>query len=201
MDDDFVVCESRAILAYLVSQFEPESDLLPKDPRKRANVDQRLYYDATVVFEKVIALIVSLSIKALLELLIIFYYLFIQRLGFQKDIKLIPHETRGATWNMLTRLDELLKQSDYIAGENLTIADFSIITSVSTLNVRSSLLKLLFNYNQDIFLKKFGYDLSAYEHLNKWFENLHSLPYFEENLAGAEVIADKLKSAFDGPLY
>ena len=57
-DDEFVLCESRAILGYLVNRFKPNSTLYPTDARKRALIDQRLYYD-TVVFERNSTVIVS----------------------------------------------------------------------------------------------------------------------------------------------
>lgn len=61
VEDDFVLTESRAILAYLVSSRKAGSDLSPTDPKARALVDQRLYYDATVVFLKLVELVVRLS--------------------------------------------------------------------------------------------------------------------------------------------
>lgn len=57
-DDEFVLCESRAILGYLVNRFKPNSELYPTDARKRALIDQRLYYD-TVVFQRNSSAIVS----------------------------------------------------------------------------------------------------------------------------------------------
>lgn len=59
VDGEFVLGESRAIMAYLVNSRKPGNDLYPSDPKKRALVDQRLYYDATNVFIKLADLVVS----------------------------------------------------------------------------------------------------------------------------------------------
>jgi glutathione S-transferase len=59
VDDDFVLTESRAILSYLVNKYQPGESLYPSDPKQRAVVDQRLYFDATVVFEAGANIIVS----------------------------------------------------------------------------------------------------------------------------------------------
>lgn len=61
VEDDFVLVESRAIMAYLVNTRSPGSDLYPTDHKKRALVDSHLYYDATVVFERLADLVVNKS--------------------------------------------------------------------------------------------------------------------------------------------
>lgn len=59
VEGDFVLVESRAIMTYLLTTRSPGSDLYPSDPKQRALVDSRLYYDATVVFERLADLVVS----------------------------------------------------------------------------------------------------------------------------------------------
>src|SRR5262245_18310162 len=61
VDGDFVLTESRAIMQYLASK-RPESGLLPRDERARAEVTRWQFWDAshfspqlgTLVFEKII---------------------------------------------------------------------------------------------------------------------------------------------------
>jgi len=44
---------SRAILGYLVEQYAKDDSLFPKNPKKRAVVNQMLYFDATTLHQRI----------------------------------------------------------------------------------------------------------------------------------------------------
>jgi len=70
----------------------------------------------------------------------------------------------------LDYIDMFLDKDRYTAGENLTIADFSILASVTQ-------------------LEGMDYKITSYTNLSKWVERLKSeLPYYEScNSAGIEM--------------
>lgn len=49
-DDGLYLNESKAICAYLVNQYAKDDTLYPKEPKVRAMVDQRLYFDISVFY-------------------------------------------------------------------------------------------------------------------------------------------------------
>lgn len=59
VDDGFVLWESRAIASYLVDKYGKNDQFYPKDLKKRAVVNQRLYFDASNLFVKIRAICVS----------------------------------------------------------------------------------------------------------------------------------------------
>jgi len=77
----------------------------------------------------------------------------------------------------LEYIDMFLEQSRYCAGQHLTIADFSILASVTQ-------------------LEGMEYKITSYPNLYKWVEMLKSeLPYYEAcNSAGIEMFRSWAKS-------
>lgn len=60
VDDGFVLWESRAIGSYLADKYGKDDQFYPKDLKKRAVVNQRLYFDASNLFVKIRAICVSI---------------------------------------------------------------------------------------------------------------------------------------------
>lgn len=59
VDGDFTLWESKAIAAYLVRTYAKDDSLYPKDPQKKALVDQRLQFDIGTLYPRIRAICVS----------------------------------------------------------------------------------------------------------------------------------------------
>nr|QST14951.1 GSTd protein [Diaphanosoma celebensis] len=111
-DDGFYLAESRAICAYLVQKYAKNDRLYPKDPKERAIVDQRLYFDATTFYQTFSD----------------FYYptIFRGKGPMGDDIKKRFEDASA-------HLDTYLSRSKYAAGDHLTIADLCLLASAATM--------------------------------------------------------------------
>jgi len=140
-DTDFALWESRAILAYLCNKFAPDNALYPSDSQQRAIVDKMLYFDIGTLY------------KALSDA--IYPVMF----GCAKEIDAEKDKIFRAK---LAFLDGFLAKSKYVAGDQLTIADLSILASVT-------------------FISVMDYDLSEFSNLTAWMKKLaEELPYNAE---------------------
>jgi len=148
-DEEFILWESHAILQYLVNKYGANRrDLYPTDVEERATVDSRMYFDIGTLY------------KSLND------YFHPQLMNGKE-----PDSMKGnALKQALDHLDIFLQHHRYVAGDNLTIADFSILASVTH-------------------LEGLDYRIASYGHLKKWVDRLKmELPYYEEcNKAGIDA--------------
>ncbi|XP_026763041.2 glutathione S-transferase 1-like [Galleria mellonella] len=115
-DGKFSLADSHAIITYLVSKYgaDKREDLYPNDLGIRATINQRLYFDAGVLFPKLMA---------------------ISRPMFRK-------ETTGPSPQQVEEIEETygilesyLRQSKFLAGKHLSLADISIVATISTYEI------------------------------------------------------------------
>ncbi|CAG0893745.1 unnamed protein product [Cyprideis torosa] len=113
MDDNgLYLGESRAILGYLVNKYGKDDSLYPKDPVRRAMVDNRLYFD------------MGLWSKA---------FNFFAPVAFKGE-KSLDEGAKGSVEEALGNLETFLTTGGpWVAGDHMTIADFSLIATVSSI--------------------------------------------------------------------
>jgi len=109
-DDGIYMSESRAILQYLANKYAPDSALYPTDPQKRAVVDMRLMFDMGTLDHRFGEAYFPIIFRK-------------QKADEEKMSKL--NEALG--W-----LDGYLAEG-YSAGSEMTIADFPIMSTLSTM--------------------------------------------------------------------
>jgi glutathione S-transferase len=115
VDGDFVLTESRSIMQYLASQ-KPESGLLPRDEKARADVVRWQFWDAshfspqlgTITFEKLIKVMMGMG---------------------EPDQRRIEDALTNFR-RFAAVLNERLKGKKYVVGDALTIADLTIASSL-----------------------------------------------------------------------
>ncbi|CAG9818192.1 unnamed protein product [Phaedon cochleariae] len=139
-DNGFVLWESRAIMTYLQQQYGKNDSLYPKDPKRRALVDQRLYFDNGTLYAS----------------LADYYYPVIFRNESYDPAKL------EKVHDAFKYFDLFIGDNDYSTGNTLTLADLSLVSTVSTFE----LLK---------------YDFSPYKNVCRWFAKVKATaPGYEE---------------------
>ncbi|XP_065367941.1 glutathione S-transferase 1-like [Calliphora vicina] len=156
-DDGHFIWDSHAIIAYLVSKYGKDDSLYPKDFLKRALVDQRLHFESGVMFQGGLRAITG-------------------PLFFRNETR-VPQHQIDAIVDIYNFLEVFLNNGPYMAGDHLTIADFSIVTSVTSLVAFVDI------------------DSSKYTKLTAWIKRLESLPYYQEaNGVGAKMLIEMIKS-------
>ncbi|XP_069700048.1 glutathione S-transferase D5-like [Periplaneta americana] len=152
-DDGFVVAESRAILSYLVEKYGKDDSLYPKDPKKRAVVNQRLYFDISTLYGNFAS----------------YYYPVFStgKVGAESYLTKLQEAYQV--------LDKFLDGQNWVAGNNLTIADISLTASVTA-------------------MQAVGFDVSKYPNVTKWLGNMKKLAGYDEIIVKGNEL---LKAYFD----
>jgi len=143
--DGLALTESRAAMQYLANAFAsgPTESLYPKDPKKRAVVDQRLLFDMGTLY------------KTFAEA----YY---PKVFYKQEID--PEKVKKLD-ESLGYLEGFLAKTKYAAGDNLTIADFTIVASLAKIEAVNHDLKKYANISN--YFAKCKKEMKNYEECNQ----------------------------------
>ncbi|XP_015784346.1 glutathione S-transferase 1-like [Tetranychus urticae] len=147
VDDGFALWESRAIMTYLVNKYAPESSLYPKDVKARATVERWLYWDNGSLYPPLVA-----------------YYSPIVRYRVKPDPAVAT-----LFMDKVKFLDEALAKTKYLCGDTITLADLSVLCTITA-------------------AKAIYLDLSAFKSVDRWLKELESnyASWWKELVTGPE---------------
>ncbi|KAJ3663904.1 hypothetical protein Zmor_008122 [Zophobas morio] len=147
-DDGFVLWDSHAIMAYLVSKYATSDSLYPSDIKTRALVDQRLHFDSGVAFRTLTQILRPMIFQG-------------KKNVDQKDV--------DSALEVYSFVETFLEGREWIAGDSVTIADFSFISSLTSFNVAVKI------------------EESKYPKLAGYLKRAECLPGYEANKEGLEA--------------
>ncbi|CAH0546304.1 unnamed protein product [Brassicogethes aeneus] len=157
VDGDFILWDSHAISGYLVGQYGEDDSLYPKDDtKKRATIDQRLHFENGILYTR--------CREAALPL-------FMGESEIDEDVKDKLIEALGF-------LESFLNGHDWFAGDEVTIADLSILSTLATV---------------ELFIPV---DAERFPQLDAWLKRAKDLPYFHEtNAEGLQLFKEMMPNA------
>ena len=115
VDGDFVLTESRAIMQYLASK-KPESGLLPRDEKARADVVRWQFWDASHFSPQLGTLAFEKMLKAMM--------------GMGEPDQRKIDDALGNFRRFAAVLNKRLEGKKYVLGDALTIADLTLASSL-----------------------------------------------------------------------
>ncbi|EFA00485.1 glutathione S-transferase 1 [Tribolium castaneum] len=155
-EDGSVIWDSHAIMTYLVSKYgQHKESLYPKELLKRAIVDQRLHFESGIAFPRMLQIAGPILRKGKTSIE-------------PEDVKL-AHEVYAF-------LEKFLDGKKWVAGGHVTVADYSLISTISTLD-------LFVSVEEDIFPK-----------VKTWMKKMESLGEYEANRKGLQMSKETVES-------
>ncbi|CAG9839370.1 unnamed protein product [Diabrotica balteata] len=141
-DNGFILFDSHAIMPYLVSKYGKNDSLYPKDLQKRAIVDQRLHFDSNI-----------LNVRGAV---------IVKRVFLEKKRDIVPEQLQ-ALEEAYEIVEKFLGSNKYVAGNELTIADFSFWTTITNWNAVGLCTE------------------DKYPKITAWLKRMSELPYSKFN--------------------
>lgn len=112
IDDDIYVWDSHAICIYLVEKFAPDDSLYPKELVARTRVNQILFFEATILFQRLADIVYPL---------------------YNGTVKEVTQKMSNAVVEAYEMLENILDDKKFICGHHLTIADLSVWSTLLSL--------------------------------------------------------------------
>lgn len=143
IDNGKTITDSHAIITYLVEAYGKGKvmSIYPADHYMRAKVNSRLHYDSGTITPKTFAIGAPIMYKGATE---------------------YDADAITAFYTVLDTLEMFLSEGNYLAGNEMTVADFSVIPSVSTMMASEFI------------------DFGKYSKIRAWVDRMSKLPYYEE---------------------
>ncbi|XP_050509517.1 glutathione S-transferase 1-like isoform X1 [Diabrotica virgifera virgifera] len=157
-DDGFILADSHAIMQYLIETYAEDSPLLPKDIKSRATLNHRLHFDTGILFARGLAI----------TKLIIF-----------ESVKEVPEKYIALLDEAIGIVEKFLTQNEWIAGDQMTIADLSCVTNVTT-----------FSYFIPITEERFP-------KISAWIKRFEDVPHFKEINEGVNDYINVIEAAMN----
>ncbi|KAB0796277.1 hypothetical protein PPYR_10338 [Photinus pyralis] len=155
-DNGYCLWDSHAINIYLASKYAKDDSFYPKDLQKKGTVDQRLFFNASMVQTRMGAIV---------------------RPIIRQGATSIPQDKCDDVRDTYDFLESFLEGHDYVAGDSLTIADFAIVSGVSSI---APFVPIAQNKNP---------------RLSAWFNRMQQLPYYvEANQIGCDKLVGFIQS-------
>ncbi|CAL4222564.1 unnamed protein product, partial [Meganyctiphanes norvegica] len=140
VDGDLKIWESRAICTYLVSQYGKNDSLYPKDPTARVKVDRLLYFEMGTLYKRYAEVVYPVM---------------------RGETKEIVPAKLDALYEAMGWLEGYLAGHKWAAGDNITVADFVLVSSVQAFEVNKinlSKFKNIAQWLSNCKLQLKGYD-------------------------------------------
>ncbi|KAH8401565.1 hypothetical protein KR009_006525 [Drosophila setifemur] len=111
-DNGTVIWDSHAVATYLVDKYGKSDELYPKDLTTRARINQRLFFDASVLYAGLAAVSGPFWVNG---------------------VTVVPQDKLDTIHRGLKTLEAFLVSGKFLIGDSLTVADFCSGPIVSSL--------------------------------------------------------------------